>query len=426
VKRAKRAERAKQQSKRSGRSEWSEWTGGSCESKTSRTGARKDVDDQSGHQDETAFWLQRTESVTIAIPVSDLRKLISGILSRRYTLLSRIPAFGSLLRFLRSSVATLSSVLRCYAFFGPSVLRSKMASSGTISEIRMRYFSEYPEIPPLHELGAPEFLARLAESFRAGDVSVLNEMAEYPGFEPFWLNMSLRHFCRHSVGDGSNLLSVAAEYGHTHLVSRLIDLGADVNLAHQVENPPLCSAAHDSRLDVLQMFLTRGVDVNQCGAWSRASALDIAASGGHVQACRLLLEAGASQNDYIPGSGTALDLAMGNGHLDCVAVILEFPRIPSAFERDRRFFHYIRYDHPEYLRGEGLSRQDSNGNTLLHLLAVSGRRFLLRHFLRQGPDLSILNNRGQGVRDVAASRLQTRSAGMDDGEFWRFYFSLRH
>jgi hypothetical protein len=80
-----------------------------------------------------------------------------------------------------------------------------------------------------------------------------------------------------------------------------------------LEMTGLHCAASNGHLEVLQVFLKAGQNMNQTSATGK-TALHYSAMNGHLECCRLLLEAGSDVHVCDSHEQTPLDLAKNLGH----------------------------------------------------------------------------------------------------------------
>ncbi len=120
--------------------------------------------------------------------------------------------------------------------------------------------------------------------------------------------------------NGSTALHYAANDGKVRLMSRLIELGADVNAS--VANwyrSVLSWAANNARIEAIRLLLEKGADPTSldalhAAAWGGSSqGADV--QDDYVSALKLLIEAGADVNDRRYHEGwTPLRTAIESGH----------------------------------------------------------------------------------------------------------------
>lgn len=129
----------------------------------------------------------------------------------------------------------------------------------------------------------------------------------------------------HSLADDTvNNMQGEAVSGGYHEVVKLVLLATDPsNLMRQ--DPELAwlpLAAANCQIDVMQLLLDRGINVNETPATgTRRTALQEAAMGGHLDAITLLIRHGADINLAF-GGRTALQAAAGGGHFDAMKLLL--------------------------------------------------------------------------------------------------------
>ncbi len=133
--------------------------------------------------------------------------------------------------------------------------------------------------------------------------------------------------------DGENLtpLQEAAEKGHKEAVALLLARGADVNAKttvgwreHRLTALHLAVLSLDPGItgDAVGPLITLGADVSAL-AQSDFTALHYAARDGHLRAAELLLAHGADTNAQTASGQTPLHLAVRRGHDEIVALLME-------------------------------------------------------------------------------------------------------
>ena len=123
--------------------------------------------------------------------------------------------------------------------------------------------------------------------------------------------------------------------GDLRVVRRLIDAGANANLAVEGDGSPLIQAAAGGHLAIATLLLDQGADVNQIVPGDE-NALMCASEQGHLEVVRMLVQRGANLNARIwtergdrPGEWrTAVSQAAKNGH----SAVVNFLRSAGARE----------------------------------------------------------------------------------------------
>ena len=120
-----------------------------------------------------------------------------------------------------------------------------------------------------------------------------------------------------------NTLRNAIYENDVKLVKELIDEGADVNKALTTDgDTPLCIAARYGQLDVAQLLLDRGAEVNKADRYG-STPLYIAARYGQLAVAELLLDKGAEVNLANTYGATPLWIAVQEGKLDVAKLLID-------------------------------------------------------------------------------------------------------
>ncbi|KAK4467524.1 hypothetical protein MN116_008911 [Schistosoma mekongi] len=141
-------------------------------------------------------------------------------------------------------------------------------------------------------------------------------------------------------------LTLAACGGHTELAHLLIGYGADVEEVNDEGYTPLMEAAREGHEETVALLLAVGADVNAKTEETQETALTLAACGGFIEVCEMLLNAGADIEVGGVGCSTPLMEAAQEGHLELVRRLLE--------------------------RGAAVNAVTTNGDTALHYAAENG------------------------------------------------------
>ena len=89
--------------------------------------------------------------------------------------------------------------------------------------------------------------------------------------------------------DGCTALHVAAGDGHTAVVEKLLEKGAEVNVPDNKGRTPLHVAASNGHTAVVEKLLEKGAEVNRLDN-KGLTPRDLAASNGHTDVVALLLK----------------------------------------------------------------------------------------------------------------------------------------
>ncbi|KAJ5374397.1 hypothetical protein N7517_006403 [Penicillium concentricum] len=127
---------------------------------------------------------------------------------------------------------------------------------------------------------------------------------------------------------GSPLAGATLE-GHIEVVRILLERGADVNIQGGLYHTPLQAACTEQRLDVFNLLLAHGADINVAGGYY-GCALQAAAARGWPEAALHLVKLGADINIMAGQFGTGLQAASRYCHEELVMELLEKGADPNA------------------------------------------------------------------------------------------------
>lgn len=124
--------------------------------------------------------------------------------------------------------------------------------------------------------------------------------------------------------EGFSLLHLAAYYGQTAIIDRLLSLGLDIDAQDQngEGRTALIWAAETGNADTLRHLLEKGADPHLSDE-EGFTALDTAVGEGHTELVRLLLDAGVDVNQRTHNNGTVLHTAIAWEREDIVELLLE-------------------------------------------------------------------------------------------------------
>lgn len=176
-------------------------------------------------------------------------------------------------------------------------------------------------------------------------------------------------------GKGKTALMAAAAAGSADLAQALIQQGADPHALNVMGSTTLVYAAWSGDTQVMALLLSHGValDTQARNGWT---AMMMAAAKHHVPALSLLCEAGADPNRQDVYLWTPLMRAAYEGHRSAVTALLACPGVDLALLNDQ-------------------------GQTALHLAAISGDAKIFQALLARGGDPEAVDYDGNTPRSIA-------------------------
>ena len=173
---------------------------------------------------------------------------------------------------------------------------------------------------------------------------------------------------------GITPLTLAAENGSARMLDALLKAGADPNAGGTGE-PPLLTAARTGSADALKTLIAHGANVNATESWRGQTGLMWAAAGNHVDAIRVLVEAGAGLDVQSPGGFSALMFAARDGALDAARALVDAGANVNDVQGNgagvlATAISNLNYELAVMLLGKGARAavQDKAGSTPLHAL----------------------------------------------------------
>ena len=121
-------------------------------------------------------------------------------------------------------------------------------------------------------------------------------------------------------------LLMAAQEGHTEIVSALLDKGAEPNQIDHVDGGfPLLQAAQEGHTEIVSALLDKGAEPNEVNESSGAFALLAAGHFGRTEIAKILIESKADvAKTHEPSGMNSADAAEASGHHDLAKVIRRY------------------------------------------------------------------------------------------------------
>lgn len=203
---------------------------------------------------------------------------------------------------------------------------------------------------------------------------------------------------RTDPSDGRTLLSAAAYTGLVDITALLLCHGADPSLSDNQGQTPLTLAARQGHVGVLQILLDwihdQGSDTVRTllehadsEGWT---ALRSSSFGGHNEAVKMLLEAGAEVEGCDPEGRTALRAAAWGGHEEILLTLLG--------------------------HGAKVDSMDHEGRTPLIAAAYMGHKEAVEILLEAGAEVDLADGDGRTALSVAALCVPSAAGGSRHGE----------
>ncbi|KAK3848604.1 MAG: hypothetical protein J3R72DRAFT_393586 [Linnemannia gamsii] len=118
-------------------------------------------------------------------------------------------------------------------------------------------------------------------------------------------------------------LGLACHYGHENIAMMLIGRGADVLASNADGLEPLHITCREGHTRLAKTLTTRGARLDQEDKYMCWTPLFYAASEGHVECVKILLEAGCKVNVVDEHGKNPIYYAASEGHSDCVELLVE-------------------------------------------------------------------------------------------------------
>ena len=170
-------------------------------------------------------------------------------------------------------------------------------------------------------------------------------------------------------------LELAAEFGYTAIAALLLDKGASLD-GDGVD--PMSKAIMADKVDIVILFLDRGLDVNSRTSLRQIPLLTYAARHSRKEIFDILIDRGADVNAVCNSDDTPLNQAASWGGPDMIRQLIG--------------------------RGARLDVRDTEGQTPLHISAGAGKVKNTRILLELGADSRVRDNNGKTPRALAIEK----------------------
>lgn len=222
---------------------------------------------------------------------------------------------------------------------------------------------------------------------------------------------------------GDALLPQAARGGQLEVMRLLLDAGADIHgglttsdFSGAVDGTALYHAASRGHVDIAELLIGHGADVNLGESWVNEAPLHVAALKNQPDMIAVLLEHGADpdrSSDW-RGGYTPLHYAAIHGSVEAIEALLAGGANPDRQNEYGRtpLLSAIREIQAENLvqtlaalleGGANLNVQDNSGNAALHHAALASRIESVPLLIEYGADLDQRNNAGMTALDLAVN-----------------------
>ncbi len=194
-------------------------------------------------------------------------------------------------------------------------------------------------------------------------------------------------------------------------LDELLTNGISPNTRFADGTPLLVLAAYSSKLEMVQLVLNRGADVN-IAQEPGITALSVAAATNNVHMLDLLLAHGADINYRARQGDSVLMLACSQNSIDAVQVMLAMKADPNLADINGvtpLIYTIARCKEPEIIsqmlleHGANPNAAMKDGTTALMAAAMQGSANCVRLLLEHGADLSMQDTEGHTAYQYAAT-----------------------
>ena len=241
---------------------------------------------------------------------------------------------------------------------------------------------------------ADESFTPLMAAAKGGDAEIVRQLLD---------NGADIHAAKTGEDEGETALIFALASGNKEAATLLLDEGASWDIAGPSQFTPLMGAARHGFTSIVQRLLESGAEVNveKTGNDLHWTALTFAAWQGQADACRILLEHGASVDTATEAGWTPLHWAVRDGFTDTVKILLAGGADPDKPKCDgwTPLFLAAFNGHNDIItllleKGVDVNHRDENGETAIFKAVEKDLTDTLRLLERSGASTDMTNHKG--------------------------------
>ena len=240
----------------------------------------------------------------------------------------------------------------------------------------------------------------------------------------------LRNGADHSLKDwfdSKTALHYAAREGNLDICQILVSYGAQVNCLTSKKWTPLHLATFNNQTGVAKYLLRNGADHSLRDRFDK-TALHYAAEEGNLDICQILLSYGVQVNC---DSKTALHYAAVEGNLDICQILVSYGAQVNCLTSNKWTPLHLATIRNEtgvakYLLRNGAdhSLRDRFGKTALHYAAERGNLDVFKLLILNGAKINCLTSRNETAISLALSAASDFSRSMDSRHLFEKYMAV--
>ena len=219
--------------------------------------------------------------------------------------------------------------------------------------------------------------------------------------------------------EGVTVLMEAANRNLPIVVRCLLERGADPNMSDDLSRTALHCATRSGSTSLIQDLLGKGAVSNVLSRYRKLTPLHYCCYRGHVDAAKLLVEAGTDLSLEDLWDRTPLSAACASGYLDVMQALLphyDREQRPTSLITAARYGHR---DNAKHLLNSGCDVNGKNASSRPALLmaATFGQSRMIQLLLLRGADLEVADSEGDRAIHEAARNgsLETVKMLIDGG-----------